>query len=127
MENPAQTVQALERKFWQSLVDQEFSTAEAMLDDTALMVSAHGAMKFDHAGYRQMAERGSMVVKSFELGDMEVLMPTETTAILAYDVRQVIERRADGGTTEQRMHDTSTWVQKNSNWQCVAHTETPAT
>ncbi|MEO8117694.1 MAG: hypothetical protein ABI606_00030 [Rhodoferax sp.] len=29
-----------------------------LLCEPALMVSAHGAMKFDHARYRQMADHG---------------------------------------------------------------------
>ena len=33
-------------------------------------------MKFDHAGYRRMAEQGPMVITSFELGDMEAWVRT---------------------------------------------------
>ena len=56
---------ALEKKFWQSMVDEDTDTALSMLDEPALMVSPHGAMQFDHAGYRRMAEQGTMVIKSF--------------------------------------------------------------
>ena len=47
---------SLEKKFWQSMVDEDTDTALSMLDEPALMVSSHGAMQFDHAGYRRMAE-----------------------------------------------------------------------
>ena len=49
-----QTLIDLEKKFWQSMVDQDADTAIDMLSEPALMVSSHGAMKFDHAGYRNM-------------------------------------------------------------------------
>jgi hypothetical protein len=59
------TLVDLETKFWQSMVDQDTDAALALLTEPALMVSGHGAMKFDHAGYRKMAEQGSMVLTSF--------------------------------------------------------------
>ena len=126
MQNTAQTLQTLERKFWQSLVDEDFNTAEALLGDPALIVSTHGSRRIDHAGYRQMAKDGSMKVKSFELGDMDVLLPSDSTAILTYDVKQVVERNGQVGRIAQQMHDTSTWIRKGDSWKCVAHTETPA-
>lgn len=125
MPTPQKTLIDLEKKFWQSMVDQDTDTALDMLCEPALMVSTHGAMKFDHEGYRQMAEHGTMVVKSFELKDMEVVFPNEATAILSYRVKQAVAPRGEGESTEQEMNDTSTWVQKGKGWQCVMHTETP--
>ena len=76
MTNPTKTLAELETKFWQSMVDQETDVALDLLSEPALMVSSHGSMKFDHAGYRQMAEHGSMVVTSFELSDVDVVFQT---------------------------------------------------
>jgi hypothetical protein len=126
MKDTTHTLQKLERKFWQSLVDKDFATAEDLLASPALMVSTHGSRKFDHAGYRQMAADGSMTLQSFVLGDMDVLMPTDSTAILTYDVKQVIARKGEQAGKEQQMHDTSTWIRRGDSWRCVAHTETPA-
>ncbi|MET0349880.1 MAG: nuclear transport factor 2 family protein [Rhizobacter sp.] len=128
MPTASKTLVDLETKFWQSMVDQDTPAALAMLNEPALMVSSHGAMKFDHAGYRKMAEQGSMVITSFELSDMEVVFPNDTTAILTYHVKQEVASRDDGdveGMT-QEMNDTSTWVQTGSGWRCVMHTETPS-
>ena len=36
----------------------ETDVALSLLCEPALMVNSHGAMKFDHAGYRQMADHG---------------------------------------------------------------------
>ena len=90
MQTSSKTLIDLEKRFWQSLVDQDTDTAVALLSEPALMVSSHGAMKFDHAGYRKMAEQGSMVLTSYELSDVEVVFPNDTTAILTYGVKQDI-------------------------------------
>ncbi len=131
MSTATQTLIELENKFWQSMVDQDADAAIDMLSEPALMVSSHGAMKFDHAGYRKMAEKGSMVVTGFVLSDMEVLMPSDSTAILTYRVRQTVAPRdaSDAGgqhATTQDMLDSSTWVRDGAGWHCVMHTETPA-
>lgn len=40
----------LEKKFWQSMIDQDTDTATRLLCEPAVMVSSHGAMTFDHDG-----------------------------------------------------------------------------
>ena len=116
----------LETRFWQSMVDQDTDTALQLLHQPSLMVSSQGSMKFDHEAYRKMAEQGSMVVTSFELSDVEVVLPTETTAIVTYHVRQAVAPRKGGEVTTQEMNDSSTWIQVGNDWQCVMHTETEA-
>jgi hypothetical protein len=97
-----------------------------MLDEPALMVSSHGAMQFDHRQYRKMAEQGSMVVKSFELDDMNVVFPTDQTAVLTYRVKQALAPRGKSSElVRQEMADSSVWTHKNGEWRCVMHTETP--
>lgn len=90
------------------------------------MVSSHGAMKFDHAGYRQMAEKGSMVLTEFELSNMEVVFPNDSTAVLSYHVKQKLSPRGKSGEIEQEVNDTSTWIKDGADWKCVMHTETMA-
>ncbi|HTQ35904.1 MAG TPA: nuclear transport factor 2 family protein [Steroidobacteraceae bacterium] len=127
MENAADTVRALERRFWESLAQQDTEAALELLSEPALMTSGHGSMQFDHATYRNMLESGAMVLNSFELGHMNVLMPSDSAAILTYDVKQVVAKRGQQGGNEQQMHDSSTWLRIGGRWKCVAHTETPAT
>ncbi len=122
----AKTLIDLETKFWQSMVDQDTDAALQLLHEPALMASSHGAMNFDHAGYRKMAEQGSMVVTAFALSDVEVLFASETTAVLTYRVKQTVAAREGGKSgkgTVQEMSDTSTWVYVGKRWQCVLHTE----
>lgn len=125
MATPSKTLIDLEKKFWQSMVDQDTDAALAMLVEPALMVSSYGAIKFDHAGYRKMAEHGSMTVTSFELSNVEATFPNDKTAILTYRVKQGVAPRGNGNPIEQEMNDTSTWVRMPDGWKCVLHTETP--
>jgi len=115
----------LEHKFWKSLVDEDTRTATGLLAEPAFMVSPHGAFKFDHAGYRRMAEQGSMTVKSYELGDMEAIFPGDDTAILSYRVKQRLCPRGKSEVVEETMSDTSTWVRDRGTWRCAMHTESP--
>ena len=117
----------LEKKFWQSMVDEDTDTAVGLLCEPAFMVSPHGSMKFDHAAYRQMAEHGSMVIKSYELTDMDATFVSDQAAILTYNVKQVLCPRGKSEETEQHMADTSTWISEDGQWRCVMHTEAPAT
>lgn len=126
MPTPAKTLIDLETKFWQSIVNHDTDAALEMLSEPALMVSPAGTIKFDHAGYRKMAEQDSMALTSFELSDMEVVFPNDTTAVLTYHAKQQIASPGKQESKTQEMNDTSTWIQKGKQWQCVMHTETPA-
>ena len=123
MTTHTKTLIDLETKFWQSMVDQDTDAALQLLHNPAMMATAHGAMKFDHAGYRKMAEQGSMVVTAFALSDVEVMFPNEATAVLTYRVKQTVGARDGGQSITQDMLDTSTWVYLDQRWQCVLHTE----
>ena len=126
MPTSSKTLIELENRFWQSLVDQDTDTALELLAEPALMVSAHGAMKFDHAGYRKMAEKGPMVLKDYTLSDMDVVFPNDTTAVLTYRVKQTFARRDASAGPTQEVNDTSMWIKSGEDWNCVMHTETAA-
>ncbi len=116
---------ALEKKFWQSMVDEDTETALSMLAEPSFMVSSHGTMKFDHDDFRQMAEHGDMVIKSFKLSDMNVMFPSEDTAVVTYKAKQVVSARDKSEQTNQEMADSSVWTRIDGKWRCVIHTETP--
>ena len=115
----------LEKKFWQSMVDEDTDTALTMLDEPSLMVSEHGLMQFNHDDFRKMAESGSRVIKSFELSDVSVVFPTDETAVLTYRVKQAMGERGKSKQIKQEMADSSVWAHKDGKWVCVMHTETP--
>jgi hypothetical protein len=126
MQTPSKTLIDLEKRFWQSMVDQDADTAVEMLAEPALMVSAQGAFKFDHDTYRKMAEQGPALLTSYELSDVDVVFPNESTAVLTYHVKQGVANRGTGKSSVEEMNDSSTWIKDGDRWQCVMHTETPA-
>jgi hypothetical protein len=114
---------ALEQRFWKSMVDGETDVALDMLAEPAGMVSSHGAMQFDHAGYRKMADNDDYKLLSYELSDFNVLRPTDDVAILSYEVVQTTKMKDHDESA--RMCDSSTWVRRDGKWLCAIHTETP--
>jgi ketosteroid isomerase-like protein len=125
MQTPTKTLIEMESKFWQAIVDQDSDTATSMLCEPSLMVSEHGAMRFDHAAYRKMALQTPMVLTSFELSNVNVVFPSDDTAIVTYRVKQKVARRGQAEGSVQEMNDTSTWVYADGKWRCAMHTETP--
>ena len=126
MPTPRETIVDLERRFWQSIVEHDTDTAIDMLTEPALMVSSHGAMQFDHEGFRQMADKAPMVLSDYELSEMRVMFPNENTAVVTYHAKQTMTPRGQNGGTVQEVNDTSTWIKDRDGWKCVMHTETPA-
>ncbi len=127
MSPPARDIEALERRFWDALVAQHAQSAIDLLAEPALMVGGHGALRFDREQYRRMAEQGPMVLKRYELTDVEVTFPAADVAIVTYRARQEVARRAEERVVVQHVIDSSTWMRVASgDWKCVMHTETPA-
>ena len=116
-------IERLEKAFWQSMVDGDVKSATAMLTEPAVMVSGHGAMQFDHAGYEKMAADDRMKLVGFELSKFDVAFPTEDIAIATYHVAQ--SARMDGKAIDSEAFDSSTWVRTGDSWKCVAHSESP--
>lgn len=127
MQSQAREIVDLEKKFWQSIVDEDTDTALGMLAEPSLMVSSNGAMQFGHAEYRKMAEHGASVLKTFVLSDLNVVFPNDSTAIVTYHAKQTLAPRgsSDAGKT-QEVNDSSTWVKTLDGWKCVMHTESHA-
>jgi hypothetical protein len=117
-------IERLEKAFWQSMVDGEPDVAVRMLTEPALMVSSHGASKFDHAGYTKMANDDRYKLVDYAISDMDVLFPKDDVAVANYKVRQTMEM--EGKTVANEVFDTSTWVKVDGTWRCVAHTESEA-
>ena len=126
MPTDAEALVALERQFWDSLVKQDVGGAIELLTEPALMVSEHGAMQFDHEQYRHMADKGPLVLKSYEFSDVNVLFPFQDVAIVTYRAKQVVGSRDAQTSTAQDVVDSSTWLRSGSGWKCAAHTETIA-
>ena len=121
MTDARREIERLEHAFWQSMVDNEPKIATGLLAERALMISGHGAMAFDHAGYTRMQLDPSHKLLDFALSDLDVLFPSDDIAIATYKVDQTVEH--DGMRTTMQAVDSSTWLNVGGDWKCVAHTE----
>ncbi|WP_449446915.1 nuclear transport factor 2 family protein [Thermomonas brevis] len=121
MHTPEHEIEQLETAFWQSIVDGQPQVATGLLTEPALMVSAHGALSFDHDTYIRMTEKPPYRLVSFALSDFRVLFPREDVAIATYKADQEIEHA--GEKTHMPAVESSTWLKRDGEWKCVAHTE----
>ena len=73
-----QQIIELEKKFWQSIVDNDVDTSVAMLDEGSVVAGAQGVRGMSHDDYRRMAEQGAgkYELKSFKFADVQVSFPT---------------------------------------------------
>jgi len=116
-------IMALERKFWQAMMDMDVDTAAALLDEQSTAANARGIQYFDPAEYRAMALAGGARITSFEFFDERVIFPISDVAIASYIARQSFTM--DGESHEMLVYDTTVWVKKGGKWVASAHTETP--
>lgn len=114
-------IEKLEHAFWKSIVNDKPEVATDMLTEPALMVSGHGAMSFDHAGYTRMANDAKYRLLDYDISGMQVSFPSDEAAIATYHVHQTMEM--DGKPMEMDATDSSTWVKLDGEWKCAAHTE----
>ncbi len=126
MPQPRDAIIELEKKFWQSIVNHDVDTAIGLLTEPALMVSSRGTMQFDREEYRKMVEKGPMVLDEFQLSEMRVVFPNDSTAVVTYHARQKVSQRGSENGAVQEMNDSSVWVRDRAGWKCVMHTESPA-
>lgn len=125
MPDPAELLTDLETRFWQALVDQDADAAADLLAEPAVLVGAHGSLRFDRAAYRRMAAEGPLVLRAYELRDMQVNFPGDDVAIVTYGVTQTVGPRGPGQGKVQHLQDSSVWLREGDEWQCALHTETP--
>ena len=118
-------IEGLEKAFWDSMIAGKPDVATAMLTEPAVMVTGHGATKFDHAAYTRMANDDRYKLLDYEMSDMDVVFPREDVAVASYRVKQSMEM--EGSQVQMDVFDTSTWVKVDGAWLCAMHTESPVT
>ena len=118
-----QQIIELEKKFWQSIVDNDVDTSVAMLDEGSVVAGAQGVRMMSRDDYRRMAEQGSgkYELKSFKFADVQVSFPTNDVAVIAYKVTESMD--VDGKPLTIEAADATTWVRKDGEWLAALHTE----
>jgi|SRR6478736_4954878 hypothetical protein len=122
MSGDKQTIIDLETRFWQSMVDKDAKLAKSMIASECLITGPMGAMKIDPDRYETMTEEGRWTLRSFKLSDVDVIMPTDEVAVIAYKVHQKGDMK--GKPMDMKCADSTTWVRDGQSWKCALHTET---
>jgi hypothetical protein len=116
-----QQIIALEKSFWQAIVDEDTDKAISLLDKKSLLTGAQGVNALTHSDYKKMAQMPNWKVHSFDLSDIHVSFPTPDVAAIAYKVSEDVT--VDGEELSLKAADSSVWVKRNGKWLNVLHTE----
>ena len=121
MTEQAETIVALEKKFWQLMKDKDSKGAAALIADDSLVTGPQGVMRMSPAKYEEMARDGEWTLDKYELSDVNVAFAGTDVAVIAYKVHQT----GTMGDSDMDMNciDSSTWVRNGSDWKCALHTE----
>jgi ketosteroid isomerase-like protein len=121
MHQQAQTIVALEKKFWQLMKDKDSKGAAALIADDGLVTGPQGVIRMTPAKYEEMTRDGKWTLDDYEFSEMDVVFAGEDVAVIAYKVHQT----GTVGDDDMDMNciDSSTWVRKGSEWKCALHTE----
>ena len=112
---------ALEKRFWQSMIDKDSDTGARLTADPCLVTGAQGVGRIDRKTFAKMMDTGAWKLHRFEFSDVKVESVTDDVAVIAYKVRE--ELTVDGKELTLEAADASTWVRDGESWVCALHTE----
>ncbi|HZP21766.1 MAG TPA: nuclear transport factor 2 family protein [Bauldia sp.] len=119
--NITQEITALEKRFWQSMVDKDTDGSAELVADACLVTGAQGASRITREQFTRMMETGTWELKSFHLKDVNVEQVAKDVAVIAYKVTE--DLIVDGKPMKLEAADASTWVRTGDGWRCALHTE----
>ena len=121
-----QTIEAelleLEHKFWQAMKDRDTETMVELTDDSCLLGGAQGVQLIKRDAIREMMNTPNWALKNYEItSDTHVHQLADDVAAVGYEVHE--ELTVDDTPVKFDAIETSTWVRRNNQWRCAAHTE----
>jgi ketosteroid isomerase-like protein len=122
MTDSPNAIVALEKRFWQSMVDKDPEAAMTLIADECLIAGPMGTNRIDPQDYKRMTEQGDWDLEKFEFSNVDVIFPAEDTAIVAYKVHQT--GTLHGKAMDMTCADSTAWVRDGEEWKCALHTET---
>jgi len=111
----------LERSYWQAIKERDGSVITKLTDDGCVVAGAQGVAKLDRSTIAAMTSKPTYQLKEFRLTDEVVRMLGDDVAVVAYKVHEDLV--VDGKSVSIDAADSSTWVKRDGEWVCAAHTE----
>jgi hypothetical protein len=109
-----------EKNAWQNIKDKKWDDFKKIFSADFRGVYGSGINKLD----QEMTEVKTVELKSYTLGDIDVVMIDKDTAMLTYSV--TIEATEGGKDASGKMNACSIWKKEGNDWRCVFHTDTKA-
>ena len=112
----------LETKFWDTMISKDADTASSLLTKKSIVIGPQGVSEIARGDFAKMMDSSKWTLESYRLSDVQVLFPTDDTAIIGYKVRQ--KGTMDGKPYDMQCANSSAWTRAGGGWQCALHTET---
>lgn len=111
----------LEKKFWDTMISKDADTASAMMAKKSIVTGPQGVSEIARGDFGKMMEGSKWTLDSYKMSDVQVVFPTDDTAVIGYKVRQ--KGLMDGKPYDMNCADATTWVRDGKEWLCALHTE----
>ena len=115
-----EAILAAEKGAWQSIKDKKFDQFQKMLASDFRGVYASGINKAD----KEMTEVRTLDLKSFTLGEIDVVFITKDTAMVTYPVN--IEGTEGSKDISGKAYAASIWKKEGNDWRVAFHTDVNA-
>jgi hypothetical protein len=112
-----ETLVTAEKNAWQNIKDKKWDDFKKIFSADFRGVYATGINKLD----KEMTGVKTLDLKSYTLGDMDVVFIDKDAALLAYAV--TFEGTEDGKDASGKMNAASVWKKEGTDWHCVFHTD----
>jgi ketosteroid isomerase-like protein len=106
-----------EKNAWQNIKDKKWDDFKKVFSSDFRGVYADGINKLD----KEMTDVKMLDVKSFTLGDIDVVMIDKDSALLTYSA--TVEGTEDGKDASGKMNAASVWKKEGNDWRLIYHTD----
>jgi hypothetical protein len=109
-----------EKNAWQNIKDKKWDDFKKIFSADFRGVYGSGINKLD----KEMTEVKMLDLKSYTLGDIDVVFIDKDAALLTYSVTS--QGTEDGKDISGKQNAASIWKKEGSDWRCVFHTDMKA-
>ena len=117
-----QAIVDLEKKFWDTMVSKDAATATDMMAKKSIVIGPQGvAGDFPRRLREDDGAASKWTLDSYKMSDIQVVFPSEDTAVIGYKVSQ--KGTMEGKPYSMEAANATTWTREGKVWLCALHTE----
>ena len=114
------TLITAEKNAWQNIKDKKWDDFKKIVSSDFKGVYSSGINTLD----KEMTDVKTLDMKSYSLGDIDVVFIDKDAALLTYSV--TFQGTEDGKDASGKMNAASVWKKEGNDWRCVFHTDVKA-